>query len=243
MKSDTEWNIYNNNCFDIFDQIQDNIIDLILTDPPYIISKKSGFHAGTNSKYSNGAYKTEFGNWDKESVDLEELCKNLYRVLKPKGYCIIFFDVWKLGELKEAAKKMGFVQPRVIQYQKTNPVPVNSKINYLTNGIEYALTFTKKGTPNFNTKYHNGVFRYPICHGKERTKHPTQKPLKLISELINIHSKENDLVFDPFMGSGTTGEAAIRAKRNFIGIEKEKEYFDISMNRLSNINTFFCKKC
>lgn len=225
---------YHNDCFEILPTIKDSSIDLILTDPPYEISKDSGFSSGKCKKFSNGAYKTDFGKWDHENIDIDRLLKEFYRILKPMGYCIIFYDIWKIGLLKDIAEINKFVQPRIIQFQKTNPVPVNSKLNYLTNGIEYAITLTKKCTPTFNTKFHNGVYKYPICHGKERTEHPTQKPLALMKELIRNHSNEDDIILDCFMGSGTTGEACIDMNRSFIGIELDDVFFEIANKRLND---------
>ena len=97
-------------------------------------------------------------------------------------------------------------------------MPINSEINYLTNAREMALTAVKKSKPKFNSKYDNGIYRYPIYHGKDRF-HPTQKPLKLFEELIQKHSNEGDLVVDCFLGSGTTAVAALNTKRNFTGCE------------------------
>jgi len=76
------------------------------------------------------------------------------------------------------------------------------------------------------------IMRYPICSGNERTEHPTQKPLKLIERLIEIHSRENDVVLDPFLGSGTTVVACIRLNRQYIGIEKNEKYFKIAEERV-----------
>lgn len=101
---------------------------------------------------------------------------------------------------------------------KTNPVPLNSKTNYLTNSREIALVGVKGGSPTFNSEYDNGIYKYPICHDKGRF-HPTQKPLALISDLIEKHSVKDDLVLDCFSGSGTTAVAAAKTGRRFVGCE------------------------
>lgn len=72
--------------------------------------------------------------------------------------------------------------------------------------------------------------------GKERTAHPTQKNLALMENIIKVHTNENDIILDPFMGSGTTGVAALRLNRKFIGIERNPEYFEIAKNRLMECN-------
>ena len=82
-------------------------------------------------------------------------------------------------------------------------MPINSKINYLTNAREVAVVGVKKNRPVFHSEYDNGVYKYPICHDKNRF-HPTQKPLELIEALIYKHSNENDIVLT--IGAGTVTE-------------------------------------
>ena len=100
---------------------------------------------------------------------------------------------------------------------------------------EYFITCAKDGKPTFNSQYDKGIYTYPICSGKERTNHPTQKPLSLITDLILKHSNENELVLDCFMGSGTTGVAALNTGRNFIGIELDENYFKIAKERIEGV--------
>ena len=129
--------------------------------------------------------------------------------------------------------KYGFSQIRFIEWIKTNPQPINSSANYLTNCREIALTGVKKGSSTFNSKYDNGIYKYPLQGGKWRF-HPTQKNLKLFEDLILKHSNEGDTVLDCFLGSGTTAVAAALRDRKFIGCEKSKEYFDKSLDRVNN---------
>jgi site-specific DNA-methyltransferase (adenine-specific) len=219
-------------CYIHLKNIESETVDLILVDPPYNISKESNFKKNSdNKKYNN--ISIDFGDWDKEEIDLDNLFNQFYRVLKKNGYLIIFYDVWKSQSLKQIAEKNKFKQPRVCQWVKTNPVPINSKKNYLSNSIEFFFTFVKGKNPIFNSEYDKGIYNYPICHGKERTKHPTQKPLELIKSLINKHSKEGDLILDCFAGSGTTGVACNDTKREFILIEQDKDYFELIEQRIN----------
>lgn len=96
---------------------------------------------------------------------------------------------------------------------------------------EFAICAVKGTSPIFKSEYDNGVYSYPICHDKGRF-HPTQKPVDLIREIIAKHSNEGDLVLDNCMGSGTTAIACIREKRNFIGFELNKEYYDKACKRI-----------
>jgi len=220
-------------CFNYLSKIEDNSIDLILTDPPYDISKKSGFSSGKLSKFTQ--ISIDFGYWDTE-IDLDKLFKEYYRVLRKGGTLIIFYDIWKSNMIKDFANKYKFKQPRVGQWLKNNPVPVNSKINYLSNCSEYFFTFVKDKNATFNSEYDNGIYNFPLCHGKERLEHPTQKPLGLIKSLILKHSKEGDLVLDTFSGTGTTAVACIETDRRFICVERDEKYYQLSKSRLEQIN-------
>ena len=115
---------------------------------------------------------------------------------------------------------------------KNNPVPVNSKINYLSNCSEYFFTFVKDKNATFNSEYDNGIYNFPLCHGKERLEHPTQKPLGLIKDLIVKHSNKGDIVLDTFAGTSTTGIACIETERRFICVERDEKYYEISKQRI-----------
>jgi len=234
--------IIKGDCFDLIKDIDSKSVDLILVDPPYLISKSSGFSniSDTTSKEmatKYGKVSIDFGEWDKGELDWDLLFKEYYRILKDSGTLIIFYDVWKSNDIKSMADKYKFKQPRVGQWQKTNPVPINSKLNYLSNAIEFFFTFVKGKKPTFHSLYDNGVYKYPICHGKERYDHPTQKPLSLISDIINKHSNEGDVVLDNFAGTGTTAHACILNNRNYIVIERDDKYFDILKFRIEGLTT------
>jgi len=219
-------------CYEILKGLEKNSVDLVLIDPPYQISRKSNFTKNSkNLKFNK--INIDFGYWDEEEIDLSLLFEEFKRVLKTSGYLIIFYDVWKSQSLKYYADKSGFKQPRVCQWVKTNPVPINSKKNYLSNSIEFFFTFVKGKNPVFNSSYDKGIYNFPICHGKERTQHPTQKPLGLIKSLVEKHSEPNSIVLDCFGGSGTTGEDCKDLGREFILIEKEIEYYKIICERLN----------
>jgi site-specific DNA-methyltransferase (adenine-specific) len=254
---------------DYLKTVNNNSIDLVLTDPPYIISKASGM----NSHYNNVKFneenditqvkteneweeykkinnieddtnkekyikygsiygkkycvKTEYGDWDSDFTMeiLEQFISEYYKKLKKGGTLIMFFDLWKITNLKELLEKYNFKQIRFIEWIKTNPQPRNSKVNYLTNGREIALLGVKDGCPTFNSSYDQGIYSYPLQGGKNRF-HPTQKSLLLFEELIKKHSNEGDTILDTFLGSGTTAIACKNTKRNFKGCEIVKEYYD-----------------
>lgn len=178
----------------------------------------------------------DFGEWDKNFSGLETVIKESYRILRPGGTIICFYDLWKIETLKKMYDNNKFKQIRFIEWVKTNPVPINSKINYLTNAREVAVSAIKVSKPTFNSSYDNAIYSYPICQDKGRF-HETQKPLALMEELIKKHSNEGDTVLDCFAGSCTTGLAAFNTKRNFIGCEINQEYFNKASLRVAHCQT------
>jgi len=211
-------------------------VDLVLTDPPYIISKPSGFKSVVTGE-QRFAVSTEHGEWDKEEnfslEDLRDSVNEYYRVLKKHGTAIIFCDLWKITDVKRIMEEAKFKQIRFIEWIKTNPVPLNSSRNYLTNAREVALLGVKVSKPTFHSSYDNGIYQFPICHEKGRF-HPTQKPLMLMHHLIEKHSDDNDVVLDTFAGAATTLVAAKKLNRQYVGCELDKEFFDKAEERLRN---------
>jgi site-specific DNA-methyltransferase (adenine-specific) len=249
--------------------ITDGTIDLILTDPPYIISKDTGMNVHYNNVKNNEenniefvkteeewniykieneleddtkksnymkygtiygkkyCVKTDYGDWDSEFTMeiLDNFIKEYYKKLRNGGTLIIFFDLWKISLLKDLMEKNKFKQIRFIEWIKTNPQPLNSSVNYLTNCREIALLGVKGTKPTFNSKYDTGMYMYPLQGGKNRF-HPTQKSLGLFEELITKHSNVNDIVLDTFLGGGTTAIACKNTKRRFRGCEISTEYYD-----------------
>lgn len=232
-----EIKLYKGDCFDLLKQIKNNTIDLVLIDPPYEVSRDTNFAKGKIKGTDVDRFRVSmnFGDWDNNFTGLDIVIKECYRILKKSGTLICFYDLWKITVLKEYFETAKFNQIRFIEWIKTNPVPLNSKTNYLTNSREIALVGVKGGKPTFNSEYDNGIYKHPICHDKDRF-HPTQKPLSLIEELVLKHSNEGDLVLDCFMGSGTTGVACKNLNRNFIGMEFNETYFNKAKERIVNKN-------
>ena len=273
METSNSVTVHNMSGLDLLNEITDETVNLILTDPPYIISRESGMNTHYNNVKENElngieyiktekewqqyklkcninedinkenymkygtiygkkyCVRTNYGDWDKDfTIDqLEQFISQYYKKLKKGGTLIMFFDLWKITELKMLMEKYKFKQIRFIEWIKTNPQPINSSVDYLTNCREIALIGIKGSKPTFNSKYDNGIYRYPLQGGKNRF-HPTQKSLPLFEELIKKHSNEGDTILDTFLGGGTTLFASVNTDRNFIGCEISKEYYDKIIN-------------
>ena len=216
--------------------IKSGSIDFICTDLPYGISRKSGYVNNSPDKLDYiakyGKHKIDFGEWDTKDIDLNELANEYFRILRDGGVVVIFYDIWGSTMIKDAFKK--FKQPRVLEWIKTNPVPINSKLNFLSNAKEYMFSFVKKSKPTFNSEYNVGSFSFPIVHGKVRTEHTTQKPVQLIKELIEIYTTEDMTVLDSTAGSMTTAIACIDTNRKYICIEQNPAYFRMGEARVNN---------
>ena len=222
----------NQSCFELLANTPTNSIDLVVIDPPYEISRPTGFKSGNNPDYDRLKVSMDFGQWDHRFDGFDHVVLECYRVLRQGGTFICFYDLWKLSHLAQMMTAAKFKQLRFIEWVKTNPVPLNQSVNYLTNAREMALLGVKGGKPTFHGKYDNGIYSYPIEHGKGRF-HPTQKHIGLIEELILKHSNAGDTVLDCFAGSGTTGAAALANNRHFVGCELDPSYFGKAAARLN----------
>jgi len=196
----------------------------------FIESKKEKFLIYGSIYGKKYSIQTNYGEWDENFTmeTLELFIKEYYDKLRKGGTVIIFFDLWKITPLKELLEKYKFKQIRFIEWIKTNPQPLNSSTNYLTNCREIALLAVKGGKPTFNSKYDKAIYEFPLQGGKNRF-HPTQKSLLLFEELIKKHSNEGDMVMDTFLGSGTTAIACKNMNRKFKGCEVSKEFYDKMM--------------
>lgn len=200
-------------------QIESGSVNLILTDPPYNIARDNNFD-------TMGRSGIDFGEWDK-GFDQFTWLNEIPRILHKDGSVIIFNDWKNVGEIARYCEGLGLVIKDMLRWRKTNPMPRNRDRRYITD-FECAIWLTNKNAKwtfhRLSDTYQRPEFEYGIVSGKDKT-HPTQKPVKFMEDLLLIHSNENDLVLDCFMGSGTTGIAAKRLKRKFIGIELDNTYF------------------
>ena len=236
--------IIQGDCLSVMKSIPDNSVDLVLTDPPFAISNEVVITRGRNKmKFKGKDVKFDFGEWDKFD-SLEDYLQFTFkwldeciRILKEGKLIISYFDRDKINFISNyLQKKHKFKLKGYFAHLKSNPVPQARRVKWM-NGWEEAGLWQKpngKLTFNYQLGQQKDYMQVPICGGKERTKHPTQKPLKIIKLFIKYWSNENDIILDPFLGSGTTAVACKSLNRKSIGIETNKEYCNIARKRLAN---------
>lgn len=248
--------IYFGDALELVKEIPDNSVDLVVTDPPYFINYQ-------NNDWDKGNFEEFTNQWVKECVRVLKPTgstwsfmgyENLFtRKGIPKGFINILEDygnvnyknmlVWCRSKGRGSSKHLKSLREDVIHFSKSdkyiwNPLKMLREVivPYMKDGKargwfidpETGLRQRFTGLGNvmmFSAPQHNGV--------SEKQFHPSQKPLLLLETLIGISSNENDLVFDPFIGSGSTAIACKLMNRNFIGFENNKEYFEYAQNRIS----------
>lgn len=216
--------LVNGDCREFMKTMPDHCVDLILTDPPYNIAKYS---TGNIPLPGREALNNDIADWDKVDVNPAELIDDFKRILKPTGNIFIFTSYNLLGKWHEVFDS-EFDTFQFFIWHKSNPAPKIYKNGFL-NSCEMIICMWNKGhTWNFsNQKEMHNFFECPICMAPERLKdpkHPAQKPVKLLKHIIEIASNPGDVVFDPFMGVGSTGVAAMELGRKFGGVEIQKDY-------------------
>lgn len=239
--------LYQDDCNTLLPQFKESL-DLIFADPPYFLSNDG------LSIQSGKIVSVNKGQWDKgddiEKIDQfnTEWIHNAKIALKPTGSIMIsgtYHNIFSLGRILQ---KLDFKILNLITWQKTNPPP-NFSCRYLTHSTEQIIWARKsakyKHIFNYeilklinNNKQMRDVWTFPAIAPWEKTngKHPTQKPLNLLTRLILMASNTDSIICDPFSGSSTTGIAANILGRKFIGIEKENEFIQISIKRKNELD-------
>jgi site-specific DNA-methyltransferase (adenine-specific)/modification methylase len=231
--------IYQASCLEILPTLPSESVDLILTDPPYYQFRAQNVTALKNHK--DVVTEFDFDGYASEEEYLDFLLQVLmecYRVAKPGAAGYLFCGDDFVSYINRLVERAGFKFRKVIHWHKTNPFPAIHTRKMFANSMELIVHFSK-GTPKtWNSKHVNEMHNFiesPICMGSERTKHKTQKPLKVVKPYIEISSNPRDVVLDPFMGSGTTAVAAIQLGRQYVGCELSEEYVTIASQRLQQL--------
>jgi site-specific DNA-methyltransferase (adenine-specific)/modification methylase len=252
--------IFHGDCIDILEnEIAENSVNLIFADPPYNLSRNV---LNLKNNTTGGAYYKISEDWDIfDYEDYIKFTKNWMRVCKKalmeNGSFYVSCNQHNIGEILTIGKSLGLKLNNILIWYKVNAMPNITKRTF-THSTEFVCWFVKGKNWIFNYndvkefnphKTKDGAnkqmrdfldfIELPIVQGRERIKgmsgraaHPTQKPEKLLELIIKASSNENDIVLDPFFGSGTTGAVAEKLNRKWIGIEKNEQYICIAENRL-----------
>ena len=252
--------ILQGDCIEILNNtIPNESVNLIFADPPYNLSGKN--LDLTNNK-TGGAYYKMNEDWDTFNYSdyisfTTKWIDACQKSLIPNGSIYISCTQHNIGEILTTGKNLGLKLNNILTWYKVNAMPNITKRTY-THSTEFVCWFVKGKNWIFNyddvkefnpnkTKYGENkqmrdfldFIEIPIVQGKERIRnsdgravHPTQKPEKLLELIIKASSNKNDIVLDPFFGTGTTGKVAEYLKRRWIGIEKNIQYIIVAKERL-----------
>ena len=239
--------LYKENCFDVLPKIPENSIDMIFADPPYFLSN-GGFtcHAGKKVSVNKGRWDISKG-LEENYIFTQRWLRECQRVLALNGTIWVSGTSHIIYTVGSAMQTLGYKILNDIAWFKVNPPP-NLSCRYFTHSTETILWAAKNKDSRhyFNydlmRKINNNKqmlslwsFKAPGSAEKIYGKHPTQKPWELLNRIVLASTKPGDIVLDPFTGSSTTGVAAVREKRQFIGIELEEEYLRTSIKRLKDL--------
>lgn len=162
------------------------------------------------------------------------------RLLIKGGAMVVFMAVIKVETIVRLAQKHGFYYKTTGTWHKLNPMPRNMNLHFInsTESWIYFIHGGKTGTFNNNGKAMHDFVETPVAPKSERTHgtHPTQKPVALMEHFVRTLTNPGDLVLDAFMGSGSSGVAAVKLGRRFVGIELDETYFEIASKRIGKSN-------
>ena len=208
--------IHNESCMDTMSRMKNKSIDLIITDPPYGMSFRSNHRA---ERY-DGIH------WDDNLDWLDEFVEESYRVLKRNSHMYMFCSFHNVDVFKQSIEQ-HFKLKNILIWEKNNTSMGDLKGDYAPK-YEMIL-FATKGRRLLNGGRDPNIFTFARTGNKL---HPTQKPTELISYLLRKSSDEKEIIYDPFIGSGTTAEAATLNNRKYIGSEIDELYYEISISRI-----------
>lgn len=231
--------IFQESCLQTMEKMDEASVDLILTDPPYNL----GLFMQSRETNLKQMRENFFGaaGWDNLEYDawldsMDNFFSYASRVMKKGGSMIMFMSIIKVESIISLAEKHGFYYKTTGIWHKLNPMPRNMNLHFINSTESWIYFVYKKRTGTFNNNnkaIHDFIETSVVPAGERKLgKHPTQKPVSLMEHFIDLLSNPGDTVFDPFMGSGSTGVAALKLNRNFVGSEIDPSYFEICTRRL-----------
>lgn len=224
----------NDDCMHMMKSMLDDSVDFILTDIPYELNLSGGDAGGTFTSNIYNARERSSLNFISQGIDYDAVFSEFIRVLRKVNACI-FCSNRQIGKIMTWWENRGYTATLLV-WEKPNVAPLGNG-NYISN-IEFIVYVREKGVTYNNLGYsmQKKTFHYPLPPPKIRI-HETEKPIDLLRHLLMIHTKENDVVFDPYAGSFTTAIACYKEKRSFVGCEILEKYYKPALDRLKNIVT------
>lgn len=215
--------IYNEDCIEGMKKIPDSSIDLIVTDPPYLMKYKTNRRKDNSHKFCS-----EIAGDDDLELIINYI-KECYRIMKNDSACYMFCNSNKVDVFKREIEKVGFNIKNIIVWVKNNWSAGDLKSAY---GKQYEfILYVNKGRRLINGSRLTDVWEFNRVSEKKQL-HQNQKPVELIKQCIKKSSDPGAIVFDGFMGSGTTAIACIDTDRHYIGYELDPEYYKVANNRI-----------
>ena len=230
-------------CLKIMRQIPSESVDLLVTDPPYNVSQDGkvdcGLYKDDNGQERYARVLKDFGEWDKFTPQdfwafTEAWLNQAVRIMKPNAWGYIFFTAGKIGMLHKLYRDLGLFRKNTLTWCKINPAPAIRQDNWVS-ATEILSVFCKGRVGIKNFLGQREMRNYIVTPSKTvygESRHPTEKPVEVVSRLIRASSSKNEIVLDPFLGSGTTAIAAIGLGRRFIGIEQDVKYIEMAKKRI-----------
>lgn len=219
--------IYNEDCIKEIDKIENESIDMIFTDPPYKLVT-----GGRKNSMLKDTHDTPFSKdgecFEHKTPEFKDWIPKLFSKLKNDRYIFIMTNDRNMREIWDLCENSGFRFCELLVMDKGKGVPST----YFFKSCEFILMFMKGKYRRFNNFGIKTVFSVDLPRGKNKI-HPTEKSVKMIEDIITSVTFENEIVFDPFIGSGSTAVACINTNRNYIGFEIEEKYCKIIEDRLS----------
>ena len=221
--------IYNEDCLVGMKKIPDASVDLIATDVPYRITSRG--NAGSSGGMMQKDLSMKGKIFEDNDIKIEEYLPEFYRILKEKSHCYIMCNHINLTHFLKVIDESNFHFIKCLVWVKDNKIMGS----FYMNQFEYIIMLRKGGAKIVNNCGISDVLMFANKKDKDKNGqnlHDSQKPVGLFQTLISQSSKKSETILDPFMGSGTTAIACIREKRNFIGFELNKEYYDKACKRI-----------
>lgn len=235
-------------CLEILENIPDQSLDMVFTDPPFDILNKTNISTKFHTDIIQENIFDQFESYDHYISFIIKFVQIISKKMKENITFLCFFATQYVTDLIRICEQCGMVRKNVLIWKKNNPSIRIRKSNFVS--CYESIVYMVKGYPPFHFTHHTDMYNcitIPIPSNTERVRkkqkktknesnsvHPTQKPLRLLKKLIIICSNPNDIICDPFAGMGSINKASLETGRYCLGIEKNIIYYNYAQDRLNS---------